>query len=429
MTTVPVQKTPSPRLKPEADPEWVPLKMPVLLDTRYHLRPRSGKSLAEPVYMDEDDEIKVAGSPTSSTSMGPEDNDLVITISKLRRKQKPMVPIVVHEHNEDLPCIPFPVKTFDDLYRLANHIQTDKVMFKDCQRLTPLMPALEELNAMIGLRSTKDALCNMILFELQNMPSYWRHIVITGAPGVGKTSIATIIAKILNRLGRTASDEITRGNPLNMIAQYEGQTPSEVNRVVQEALGKSGVLLIDEAPALNDKHNKDSYGKKCLDMLMQLMDQYRDRLIVIFAGYRRDMEVNILRSNDGFRRRIQWFFDMTDYTPEELHQIFLQKIKDTKFSLAPNTRFQVEWFREHYKDFPFFGGSVENFVHKVRIVHTRKTFGFPEKSVLPDDTIEEGFRMYLDFTIDPMKEEQRRTEASVRKVYWEFDGPEVVMDP
>lgn len=236
-------------------------------------------------------------------------------------------------------------------------------------------------------------------------------MVITGAPGVGKTTIATLVAKLLNRLGRTPSDEITHGNPLNLISDFEGQTKSEVNRVVQEALSKSGVLLIDEAPALYDRKNRDSYGKKCLDMLMQLMDKHRDQLIVIFAGYRRDMEANILQSNEGFRRRIQWFFHLDDYGPNELHQIFLQKMKDTQFTLQQPTRFTPAWFHDHYADFPYFGGSVENWVHKIRTVHTRKTFGLGVKALLLDETVEEGFRMYTQFTLEPWKVETERRKA------------------
>jgi Cdc6-like AAA superfamily ATPase len=371
------------------DPDWVPtLSSSAPTTSSYSLRPRKPK--VEQVESD-------------SETM--DDNDLVITISQMKRTTNPkneIVPSVVIR-NEDLPSIPFTINSFDDLYRLASAMESTSIMYKDCQRMKTLYPVLQELNAMVGLRSTKDALCNFILFELQNMPSYWRHMVITGAPGVGKTSIANIIAKLLNKLGRTPSDEIVRGNPLNMISDYEGQTKSRVNKVVQEALSKSGVLLIDEAPSLNDKQNRDSYGKKCLDMLMQLMDSHRERLIVIFAGYKEEMETNILQSNPGFRRRIQWFFHMQDYSDAELYEIFLQKIGETQFKIQTNTKFNKSWFIENYKKFPYFGGSVENFVHKIRTVHTRKIFGFGEKNMLSDETMEEAFHMYIQFTVEPMK--------------------------
>lgn len=418
-----VTKTRSPKLTAaEADPEWLPQQRQSTLavpegPSHYALRPRPAhKKFTEVEDEDDMEDIQVSGTTPNS--------DLVITISQLKRcrdKATLQQPIVAHPRNEDLPCIPFPIANFDDLYRLAQQIQATSVMYKDCQRLTALLPVLNELHAMVGLRGTKDALCHFILFELQNTPCYWRHMVITGAPGVGKTSIAVIIAKILNRLGRTPSDEITRGNPLNLISDFEGQTKSEVNRVVQEALSKSGVLLIDEAPALYDRKNRDSYGKKCLDMLMQLMDTHREELIVIFAGYKHDMDVNILQSNEGFRRRIQWFFHLDDYTPEELYQIFVQKVTDTQFTLQTPTRFGVSWFQEHYTEFPYLGGSVENWVHKIRTVHTRKSFGFGTKTQLPDETIEEGFRLYLQFTIEPLRAEKQKQQQ--REQFQRFTTP------
>jgi hypothetical protein len=378
------------------DPEWVPTHKMVLESPGspmpYTLRPRRPKFTNEEEgdnmdNMENMDQLILSNTKISTKSR----KNLVITISQ-RIKKDVLVDLV---QNEQLPCIPFPIHTFDDLYKLADHVHTTGSMYKDCQRLPELLPVLKELDDMVGLKSTKNALCNMILFELQSIPCYWRHMVITGAPGMGKTSIATIIGKLLNKLGRTPSSDITRGNPLNMIADYEGQTKSEVNRVVQEALSKSGVLLIDEAPSLYDKQNKDSYGKKCLDMLMQLMDTYRDRLIVIFAGYKKDMEENILQSNEGFRRRIQWYFHMDEYNSNELHLIFRQKMG----VLNDQTMFNQNWFHTNYKAFPFFGGSIENFVQKIRIVHTRKTFGSAQKDVITDETIQEGFELYLKFTV------------------------------
>ena len=390
------------------DPEWkVPSSIqPVTQDRTYFLRPRKKDTILTEVADIDDDDSDYDMSPE------PDEDNLVITISQLKKKvQKQQQPsLQTTLPNAVLPDIPFTVTNFDDLFRLATIMKNENRMFKDCQKLTDLYPVLEELNAMIGLKTTKDALCNMILFELQNMQSYYRHMVITGDPGVGKTSIANIIAKIMNRIGRANSDEITHGNPLNMISDYDGQTKSEVNRVVQEALSKSGILLIDEAASLNDVRNKDYYGKKCLDMLMQLMDKYRENLIVILAGYRYDMEVNILQSNVGFRRRIQWFFNMDAYNSDELHQIFEQKLRDSKFEKQENSTFDQKWMAAHHSDFPYFGGSIENFVHKIRTAHTRKTFGQMNKSLLTDETIGEGFELYLKYTIEPMKLEKQKVD-------------------
>jgi len=380
--------------------------------THYFLRPRDAKKHIN--YT----EFRSDGDDDTDSSYGDEEeNDLVITISQMKKcrnstSQEPDV--YAGPPNAELPCVPFPVNGFQDLFRLATLCTKEGKMFKDCQKLPLIYPVLEELNDMIGLGKTKDGLCSLILFELQNLPSYWRHIVLTGAPGLGKSSCASIIAKVLNRLGRSTTDEITVGNPLNMISDWEGQTKTEVNNVVQEALSKSGVLLIDEAPSLNDNRRNssgDNYGKKCLDMLMQLMDKYQNELIIILAGYREEMERNILQSNKGMRRRIQWFFHLDDYTPEELCQIFCQKLSKSGLQLPPHSQFNTEWFTVHYADFPFFGGSIENFVHKIRNVQTKKTFGQTDKTFIADATIEEGFLLYLKFVIEPMREEKSLYDA------------------
>jgi SpoVK/Ycf46/Vps4 family AAA+-type ATPase len=396
-----------------SDPDYViPLK-PIRSPKHYFLRSRPRITYMEEDLSDDESDEEYTG---KNDEDGEEEEDLVITISQLKKKKDTEDTKNVIIPNASLECIPFPIQNFSDLYKLARICHEEKKLFKDCQKLPLLFPVLTELNNMIGLQTTKNGICNMILFELQNLPSYWRHIVLTGKPGVGKTNVAQIIAKLLNRMGKAPSDEITIGNPLNMIAKYEGQTKNEVHRVVQEALSKSGVLLIDEAPSLNNNRGgqSDAYGQQCIDMLMQLMDKHRNELIVIFAGYKNEIERNILQVNPGLRRRIQWFFHLDDYSPLELHQIFLQQMTEAKFQLSPNSIFTVDWMEDHIKDFPNFGGSIETFVYKIKHVQTRKTFGQIEKVFISDETIQEGFNMYKTYVITPMRTEQAKVEAEIR---------------
>jgi SpoVK/Ycf46/Vps4 family AAA+-type ATPase len=280
------------------------------------------------------------------------------------------------------------------------------VMFKDCQKLPQLYPLLRQLHDMIGLQHIKDGICKMILFELQNLPTHWRNIVLTGNPGVGKTNIAQLIAQIFSCIqNKTSSNEITVGSPLNMISGWEGQTKDKVYELVTEALSKSGVLLIDEAHTLNDNRPErtDAYGKQCIDTLMQCMDKYRDSLLVIFSGYKNEMEKNIIQANPGLRRRIQWFFHVHDYTADELYQIFLQQLQLAHLHLATPNQFDVEWMEQNLKYFPNMGGSIENFIVKIKHVQTCKTFGQTEKQILSDETLREGFQLYKTFVIDSQK--------------------------
>jgi hypothetical protein len=143
------------------------------------------------------------------------------------------------------------------------------------------------------------------------------------------------------------------------------------------------------------------------------MDKHRSELVVILAGYKSDMERNILQANDGFRRRIQWFFHLDDYSPEELYHIFKQKLVGFQFE---NTLINEHWFRTNYKKFPFMGGSVENFVQKIRHVQTSLMFGQSQKSLITNQTLQQGFKMYLEFVYDPMQSERAKVEAEKKLV-------------
>ena len=385
----------------------------------YHLRPRLKKvnyqEVAETELMSDTDQS--SDYTSDSEVVG---SDIILTISQIK-KVKSSSSILNNnnnnktDHNEvisndQLPRIPFELQNFDDLYRLACLCVEEKKMFKDCQRLPQLFDVLKEIHQLIGLTSVKQGLFRMILFELQNLSSYWRHIIITGQPGLGKTTLANIIAKLMNRLGKVDSDEITIGNPLNMKSGWDGQTPGYVDSLVQEALQKSKVLLIDEAPSLNDnrRHSMpDKYGQECINMLMQLMDKYSNDLIVILAGYKEEMERNILQANKGFRRRIQWFFNIDPYTPEELYFIFLQKLSQNNLQISSESLFDQSFFQDQYNFFPFYGGSIDNFVEKIKNEQSTRTFGQTNKTVLNDTTIQRGFQLYLTYVIEPMAQKQQ----------------------
>ena len=184
---------------------------------------------------------------------------------------------------------------------------------------------MDELNSLIGLMEVKKELNSLINFvKLQrlrkqkglNIPTISLHMVFTGNPGTGKTTVARLMSKILFELGYLSKGHVIETNRAGMVAGYLGQTALKTEEVVKQSVG--GVLFIDEAYTLA---NNDEYGQEAIDTLLKLMEDYRDNLVVIVAGYPKLME-KFISSNPGLASRFNKYIEFHDYTKEELLQIF-----------------------------------------------------------------------------------------------------------
>lgn len=186
---------------------------------------------------------------------------------------------------------------------------------------------LEELNTLIGLSEVKEevnSLINLIkvrkMREKFNMPvmemSY--HMVFTGNPGTGKTTVARIIAEIYKELGLLTNGTLIETDRAGLVAGYVGQTAIKVTEVVEKAIG--GVLFIDEAYSLTNNTSGNDFGNEAIDTLVKLMEDHRDDLVVIVAGYKKEMEA-FLKSNTGLVSRFNKFIEFKDYSVEELVDI------------------------------------------------------------------------------------------------------------
>jgi probable Rubsico expression protein CbbX len=144
------------------------------------------------------------------------------------------------------------------------------------------------------------------------------HMSFTGNPGTGKTTVALRMAEILHRLGYVRKGHLVAVTRDDLVGQYIGHTAPKTREVLKRAMG--GVLFIDEAYYLYRPENERDYGQEAIEILLQVMENQREDLVVIFAGYKDRMDT-FFRSNPGMSSRVAHHIDFPDYTPEELHSI------------------------------------------------------------------------------------------------------------
>ena len=207
---------------------------------------------------------------------------------------------------------------------------------------------LRDLDSYIGMDEVKAAVKEMA-YSVQNamqraerglgeQEKMSMHIILTGNPGTGKTTIARKLGEILAAIGYLDSGHVVEVDRAKMVSQYQGETPKVVDALCDKA--KGGILFVDEAYTLapvSASGDRDAQGAQALEKLMKRMEDDRGQFIVIAAGYRTEME-NLFRVNPGFRSRFNYFLDIKDYSPAELFEIMQVFAKQKKYIFSPDAQ-------------------------------------------------------------------------------------------
>ena len=243
------------------------------------------------------------------------------------------------------------IKTAEDIFTqfITRGAQATVVEKSDIKGYVPeersIEDILKDLDNFIGMTEVKSAV-REIAYAVQNavqrqerglgeQEKMSMHIILTGNPGTGKTTIARKLGEILAAIGYLDSGHVVEVDRAKMVSPYQGETPKVVDRLCDKAMG--GILFVDEAYTLapvSSAGDRDNQGAQALEKLMKRMEDDRGKFVVIAAGYRTEME-NLFRINPGFRSRFNYFLNIEDYSPDELYQIMLVFAKAKKYIFSP----------------------------------------------------------------------------------------------
>lgn len=313
---------------------------------------------------------------------------------------------VIYRENID---IDINIKNIDDILNLINKYQNDPAIKYNIniKALHNIKEPLEELNNMIGMNELKNNILDQILYFIQGLHKDangiscdYMHTVIYGPPGTGKTEIAKIMGKIYSKLGILSGNntnkpifkKVTRSD---LIAGYLGQTALKTQDVIKEAVG--GVLFIDEAYSLGNSEKRDSFSKECIDTLCEALSDQKNNLMVIIAGYEKELKECFFSYNQGLDSRFTWRFKTDKYNAEDLYKIFHKKVIENGWEINENSDININWFEKNKEYFRYFGRDIETIFAKTKIAHSKRVFCKPisEKKKIILDDLNKGLEIHL----------------------------------
>jgi probable Rubsico expression protein CbbX len=260
------------------------------------------------------------------------------------------------------------------------HSQAGAVIEELDRELIGLAPVKSRIRDIAALLVVDKLRANMGLLALA--PSL--HMSFTGNPGTGKTTVALRMAEILHRLGRVRTGHLVAVTRDDLVGQYIGHTAPKTREVLKRAMG--GVLFIDEAYYLYRPENERDYGQEAIEILLQVMENQRDDLVVILAGYKDRMQA-FFRSNPGLSSRIAHHLEFPDYRPQELEEIAQRMLQEMQYRLSGSGLAALHEYIPLRMQQPHFANarSIRNALDRARLRQANRLFAEQSRQLDVDE--------------------------------------------
>ena len=228
--------------------------------------------------------------------------------------------------------------------------------------------------------------------------------------GLGKTEIAKILGNIYTKLGILKNGTFMKVTRSDFVSGYLGQTALKTRKLIEDNLG--GVIFIDEAYSMGNEEKQDSFSKEALDTLCELLSNHKNEIMVIIAGYRKELNTCFFNYNPGLISRFAWQFEISEYSPLQLHKIFCKKVADAGWRIAENVGGEA-WFEENMDYFKNYGRDIEHLLSKCKICYYRRIFGTQNTKKIETVDLTNGFQKYIQFS----GEKNNKKESSPNFMY------------
>ena len=322
------------------------------------------------------------------------------------------------DDDKELIKIETNINTISDLLDILDKYKYDD-MYKyniDLKSLTKVKDELQDINNLIGMETLKQNILDQLLYFIQKLHTFsdgdYKHTVLCGPPGTGKTEVAKIMGKMYSKIGVLKNDVFKKVTRSDLVAGYLGQTAIKTKKVLDSCIG--GVLFIDEVYSLGkNSDNIDNFSQECVDTICETLSDHKNDMMVIIAGYKNEISERFFSMNSGLKSRFIWNFNIDKYDYNELYQIFKKTVEDGKWFICDEIN--SGWFKENYDYFENYGRDMEVLFTYSKIAYSRRIYGNTDDVTRKINSIDiaKGLKTFIQNKNKENQEEQRKFIHSI----------------